>query len=191
MSFIRKMAMSMMVLITALTVMILSRGPVSSASGTGATESQEEMVNVSYQRPRMSRAARIRAARARAARIRARGYAIRRGKIVRFAMRQRGKPYVFGAVGPRSYDCSGLTLRSARAGRVRLPRIASAQYRHLRHTSKRRARAGDLVFWLSGGSAEHVGVYLGHGRVVHAPQPGDSVKVSGLWGSPRFAKILP
>lgn len=186
-SFIRKITMSITILITALTGMIVTSQSSSSATPVQQPTVQEvatSQVVLAAARPRVR-------SRAYWARARARGYAIRRAKIVRYAMRQRGKRYVFGAVGPRAYDCSGLTMRSARAGKVRIPRIADAQYRRAKKVSKRRARAGDMVFWVNGGGAYHVGVYAGRGRVIHAPQPGDSVKVSGLWGSPRFGKFLP
>ena len=113
--------------------------------------------------------------------VRTRG---RAAVVVAYARRQLGKPYRWG-----SLDCSGLTMRAyARAG-VRLPHKASRQDERGRRVPRSAARAGDLVLW-GGDSAYHVGIYLGGGRVIHAPKPGDRVKVSRLWGHPYFVRVL-
>lgn len=108
----------------------------------------------------------------------------RAATVIAYARRQLGKPYSFGRL-----DCSGLTMRSfARVG-VSLPHKASRQDERGYRVSRSAARPGDLVFW-GGDNAYHVGIYVGRGRVIHAPKPGDRVKVSSLWGSYYFVRVL-
>jgi cell wall-associated NlpC family hydrolase len=95
-----------------------------------------------------------------------------RAKVVRFARAQVGKPYVYGADGPRGYDCSGLMVAAYRSIGRRLPRTTFQQLRRMR--GARHAKRGDLVF----GTAGHVAMYIGAGRVVHAPAPGRRVEIS-------------
>ncbi len=96
-------------------------------------------------------------------------------KALAFALSQRGKPYVFGAEGPGSYDCSGLTLASWRAAGVSLDRTAASQFHDGFPVAKSDLRPGDLVFFYSSSSPSHVAIYAGNGYVVHAPHPGSSV----------------
>ncbi len=113
----------------------------------------------------------------------------RAGRVLAFARAQLGDPYRFGSTGPDSWDCSGLTRSAyARAG-IRLPRQAADQSARGVAVSRSRARPGDLVLWGRVGSAHHVGIYLGRGRVLHSPKPGDTVRVSRLWGRPQFRRL--
>lgn len=105
--------------------------------------------------------------------------------MLRFAYRQLDEPYRWGSAGPDSWDCSGLTMQSAAHAEIRLPHRAAEQARRGRPVSHGDARAGDLVLW----GNHHVGLYLGHDRVLHAPKPGDHVRISPLWGSPHFRRI--
>jgi cell wall-associated NlpC family hydrolase len=98
---------------------------------------------------------------------------------VRFAYRQLGKPYRWGGTGPRAYDCSGLVQRAWRAAGVRIPRVTYAQFRIRPHIRRRNLRPGDLVFFHGRG---HVGIYVGRGRFIHAPNSGSRVKVQRLRG---------
>lgn len=108
---------------------------------------------------------------------------------INFALAQLGAPYVWGATGPHTFDCSGLTLRSYQAAGVQLPRTSREQARvgtRIPASAGFDALApGDLVFWayrpndLS--TVHHVAIYLGDRKVVHAPQTGDVVKVSTIW----------
>ncbi|MGK5682107.1 C40 family peptidase [Actinoplanes sp. URMC 104] len=132
------------------------------------------------------------AAAAPAARAAAAGAAAARGvRIVAAASAQRGKPYRYGAAGPGAFDCSGLAGYSYAKVGLRLPRTAQAQYRTARAVPKAAARPGDLVFWVSGGHAYHVGVYAGAGRVWHAPKPGDRVRLAPIWSwsQVRFGRV--
>ncbi len=96
-----------------------------------------------------------------------------------------GSPYRWGAVGPGTFDCSGLTSWAYRQAGVSIPRTSRAQYAALPKVPLDQLAPGDLVFWAHGSdpsSIHHVGIYVGEGRMVHAPRTGDVVKVSALWG---------
>lgn len=104
------------------------------------------------------------------------------GKVMRFACAQIGKPYVFGAEGPGSYDCSGLTLRAWQQAGVGLPHNAAAQRGSMPSVSRDDLRPGDLVFYY--GNLRHVGIYAGKADgthwVVHAAEPGVPVKMAKM-----------
>jgi NlpC/P60 family/Putative peptidoglycan binding domain len=104
---------------------------------------------------------------------------------VRFALAQLGKPYRWGADGPRSYDCSGLVQTAYRAAGVALPRVSRQQYGAGRHLPLTALRAGDLVFYASKPrdprTIGHVGIYLGNGRMVEAPRRGKPVRIASIW----------
>ena len=102
-----------------------------------------------------------------------------RGAIaLRFSIKQIGDRYVFGAAGPTYWDCSGLTMRGFQSAGVSLPHSAAAQYGYGKFVPFNKLRAGDLVFF--GHPISHVGIYLGGGRMVHAPHPGARVKVASF-----------
>jgi cell wall-associated NlpC family hydrolase len=109
----------------------------------------------------------------------------RAAAAVRFAYNQLGKPYVYGASGPNSYDCSGLTMRSWEAGGVSLPRTADAQQAATRPVSYGDLQPGDLVFF--GSPAYHVAIYIGGGRIIAAPHTGDVVKIQSLASMPNYS----
>ena len=104
---------------------------------------------------------------------------------VKFAISQLGKPYRWGADGPRSFDCSGLVQTAYRAAGVALPRVSRQQYRAGTHVSLRSLRAGDLLFYAKDTSNPrtiyHVGMYLGAGRMVEAPNPRAPVRIASMW----------
>lgn len=103
--------------------------------------------------------------------------------VVRFAESQLGRPYVRGGTGRGGWDCSGLTRAAyARVGK-RMPHKAARQ--HGRTVGRGQARPGDLVKW----GDYHVGIYVGGGRVIHAPKPGDRVKRAALWGRYRIVRV--
>ncbi|WP_155369037.1 C40 family peptidase [Catellatospora vulcania] len=105
-------------------------------------------------------------------------------KAVLFALSQRGKPYRWGDEGPNTYDCSGLMLASYNSAGVRLNRVAKDQYYGTRAktVSKYALLPGDLVFFATDPSdwrtIHHVGMYLGDGKMVHAPRTGDVVRIA-------------
>lgn len=94
---------------------------------------------------------------------------------VQTALAQLGKPYVYGAGGPNSFDCSGLTSFAWRAAGVTLPRSSSAQHAALQSISRDQLQPGDLVFYHS--PVSHVAMYIGDGRVVEAPNSGGVVRI--------------
>jgi cell wall-associated NlpC family hydrolase len=102
-----------------------------------------------------------------------------------------GSPYRYGGAGPDAFDCSGLvSFVHAKFG-VSTPRTAAQQFAVARPVPRGDLHAGDLVFFrLSGGSVSHVGVYIGQGYFVHAPQTGTNVRIASLdddYFRPRFA----
>lgn len=96
---------------------------------------------------------------------------------VSYAMRQIGKPYVFGAVGPNGFDCSGLVVASFRSVGISLPHFTGALLGRGTPVSRANLRPGDLVFL----SSSHVGLAIGGDKVVVAPQSGESVKVQTIY----------
>ncbi|SDI00785.1 NlpC/P60 family protein [Nonomuraea jiangxiensis] len=104
--------------------------------------------------------------------------------VLRFAFAQVGKPYVFGGTGPGGYDCSGLTQAAWRAAGVSLPRTTWEQWAWgaKRKVPLNSLQPGDLIFSEGLG---HVSIYAGNGKIVHAPQTGDVVKVVPLASSGR------
>jgi cell wall-associated NlpC family hydrolase len=103
-----------------------------------------------------------------------------RQQVVHIAASKRGTPYVYGASGPRAFDCSGFTRWVfARVGR-QLPRTADAQSHAVRHVRASDRRPGDLVFFGSG-HVYHVGIYAGGDSIWHSPRPGHSVHRERLW----------
>ncbi|MFF2325375.1 MULTISPECIES: NlpC/P60 family protein [unclassified Streptomyces] len=111
------------------------------------------------------------------------------GEAVTYAIGQVGKPYVWGAEGPDSFDCSGLTSQAwASAGRV-IPRTSQEQWRQLPKVPLNALRPGDLVVYFP--KATHVALYIGNGQVVQAPRPGAQVKVSPVASNPLLGAVRP
>lgn len=104
-------------------------------------------------------------------------YATKAEKALAFARAQIGKPCVWGASGPESYDCSGLTQAAWKAAGVTLPRSTHDQAHAGTTVPLTEARPGDLVFLASpSGEIDHVGVHAGDGVMIHAPRPGSRVR---------------
>lgn len=101
----------------------------------------------------------------------------RGGAVVKFAYAQLGKPYEWAADGPDSYDCSGLTLAAYKTVGVTLYHKVSVQWTEVHHITRSQLMPGDLVFYESLG---HVAIYIGDSKVIHAPQPGEVVKISSV-----------
>jgi cell wall-associated NlpC family hydrolase len=119
---------------------------------------------------------------AKAAEERAKAAEERMGPALSYALAQVGKSYVYGAAGPSSFDCSGLTMAAWSQAGVSLPHSSSAQYNSGQHISESELQPGDLVFYYS--PISHVGMYIGGGKIVNALNPGSGVKVSGLHDMP-------
>jgi cell wall-associated NlpC family hydrolase len=107
------------------------------------------------------------------------------GKAVRAlkaALTKLGTPYVWGAEGPSSFDCSGLTMWAYQQVGIGLPHFTGAQWNAGTHVSRGELQPGDLVFFYP--DRHHMGMYLGDGKMVHAPQTGDVVKIAPIDGRP-------
>jgi len=104
------------------------------------------------------------------------GVSGRAGKALQFALKQIGDKYVFGADGMTYWDCSGLTMRAYQTAGVSLPHSSRAQYGYGKSIKRANLMPGDLVFF--GRPISHVGIYLGGGKMVHAPRSGSRVKVA-------------
>lgn len=103
-----------------------------------------------------------------------------------FAMAQIGDPYVYGGTGPNSWDCSGLVMKSWAAAGVSIPRVVGPQIAAGTSVPMDQLQPGDIVAY---GDMSHDGLYLGNGRVIHAPRPGKSVEITGLGGFTRAARV--
>ncbi|WP_309058801.1 NlpC/P60 family protein [Streptomyces sp.] len=106
-------------------------------------------------------------------------YAAKAEKALAFARAQIGKPYVWGATGPGSYDCSGLTQAAWKAAGVTLPRTTYDQVDAGTTVPVSQAQPGDLVFFYD--DITHVGVYAGNGKMIHAPKPGTYVREESIY----------
>lgn len=110
-------------------------------------------------------------------------------KAVAYATAQIGKPYEWGAEGPETYDCSGLTSQAwADAGHA-IPRTSQEQWRQLKHVDIKDMRPGDLIIYFD--DASHVGMYIGDGAIVHAPRPGRTVTITGAGSMPILGVVRP
>ncbi|WP_242894652.1 C40 family peptidase [Actinomadura litoris] len=99
-------------------------------------------------------------------------------KALTFARKQIGKPYSWGAAGPARYDCSGLAMAAWRRAGVKIPRVTYSQYSGVRRkVAFKDLRPGDLIFFHG---RSHVGIYVGHGRFLHAPNSRSRVRIDRL-----------
>ncbi|WP_050794866.1 MULTISPECIES: NlpC/P60 family protein [Streptomyces] len=116
-------------------------------------------------------------------------YTAKAEKAIAFARAQMGKPYVWGATGPGSYDCSGLTQAAWKAAGIDLPRTTWDQVEAGTRVSIDDAVPGDLVFFYD--DISHVGLYIGNGEMIHAPKPGASVRVESIYYMPLYGVVRP
>jgi len=112
-----------------------------------------------------------------------------------FAERQIGKPYVWGATGPDSYDCSGLTGAAYRAAGINLPRTSRQQWFAAPHVELGALMPGDLLFWADDlsdpGTIHHVALYAGDGMMIAAPHTGDVVKLQAVYLDGYIGAVRP
>ncbi|MFE9597762.1 NlpC/P60 family protein [Streptomyces hokutonensis] len=102
----------------------------------------------------------------------------RAAAAVSYAYQKLGSPYVWGATGPNAFDCSGLVQAAYNSAGVSLPRTTYAQINAGQRVSRDELRPGDLVFFYSGIS--HVGIYVGDGQMIHAPNPTAPVRLAPI-----------
>ncbi|MFJ8671170.1 NlpC/P60 family protein [Streptomyces sp. NPDC093589] len=110
-------------------------------------------------------------------------------KALAFARAQMGKPYVWGATGPNSFDCSGLTQAAWKAAGVDLPRTTWDQVKTGERVATENLQPGDLVFFYD--DISHVGMYIGGGKMIHAPKPGASVREESIYYMPIYGSVRP
>lgn len=115
-------------------------------------------------------------------------YTNARERAILYAKKQLRKKYRWGGTSPiTGFDCSGLTQYAFKIARVDIPRTANAQYRHTKRVSLSKLQAGDLIFFhtrRTRAKVNHVGLYLGDGKFIHAPRTGRTVsieKFKGYW----------
>ena len=116
------------------------------------------------------------------------GVSGRGGLAIKFAFKQIGDRYVFGADGMIYWDCSGLTMRAFQTAGVNLPHSSAAQSRMGKSIPFNQKKPGDLLFF--GRPVSHVGIYIGGGKMVHAPRSGSRVKIANTnMGSKRLVAV--
>lgn len=109
--------------------------------------------------------------------------------VIAFARAQLGEPYVWGAAGPGSWDCSGLTMGAWAQAGVSLSHYTGAQWAETRRVALSDLQPGDLVFYGSSGpTSHHVGLYIGGGQMIQAPRPGRVVEIASIYS---MSDILP
>lgn len=110
-------------------------------------------------------------------------------RVLAFARAQIGKPYVWGATGPSSYDCSGLTRAAWKAAGVDIPRTTWDQVNVGTRIATADLQPGDLVFFYD--DISHVGIYKGDGMMIHAPKPGANVREESIYYMPIYGSVRP
>lgn len=107
-----------------------------------------------------------------------------RFRAIKVAKKQLRKKYRWGGSTPKSgFDCSGLTFYAFKSVNITLPRTANAQYKHTKRISMAKLQAGDLIFFhtrRTRAGVNHVGIYLGGGKFIHAPRKGKRVSIAKL-----------
>ncbi|MGP4003704.1 NlpC/P60 family protein [Streptomyces sp. 8N706] len=116
-------------------------------------------------------------------------YATKAAKALAFARAQIGKPYVWGATGPNSYDCSGLTQAAWKSAGVSLPRTTWDQVKVGTRVATEDLKPGDLVFFYD--DISHVGIYTGDGQMIHAPKPGANIRTEAITYMPIYGSVRP
>jgi cell wall-associated NlpC family hydrolase len=109
------------------------------------------------------------------------GVSARGASVLSVASRYVGTPYRYGGTTPRGFDCSGFTQYVYRQLGKSLPRTANQQMLATHHIARSQARAGDLVFFVSGQHAYHVAIYAGNGMIYDSPHTGASVSKRAIW----------
>ncbi|MFH8467374.1 NlpC/P60 family protein [Streptomyces sp. NPDC017991] len=110
-------------------------------------------------------------------------------KAVEYATAQIGKPYEWGAEGPKTFDCSGLTSQAWAAAGQAIPRTSQEQWKQLDRVAVEAMRPGDLIIYNS--DASHVAMYIGDGAMIHAPRPGRTVTIAGAGSMPILGVVRP
>lgn len=110
-------------------------------------------------------------------------------RAVQFATAQMGKAYEWGAEGPDTFDCSGLTSEAWKSAYQAIPRTSQEQWKQLPHVAVEDMRPGDLIIYFD--DASHVALYVGDGAIIHAPRPGRTVTLAGAGSMPILGVVRP
>jgi cell wall-associated NlpC family hydrolase len=158
------------------TIAVAGAAVAASALPVQAVEAPTPVPEQSTVSPAQKRAQTLRDKRA-AARERANRH---RTSLVRVALRQKGDRYVSGASGPHSFDCSGFTMWVYKTATGKsLPHYSGAQMNTARRVGREHLKPGDLLFYGPGGS-QHVAMYIGKGKMIHATNPRSGVRVDSI-----------
>jgi peptidoglycan DL-endopeptidase CwlO len=112
------------------------------------------------------------------------------GAVIAFAQAQMGEPYVWGAEGPGSWDCSGLTMKAWQQAGVYLSHYTGFQWAETRRLPISARQPGDLIFYgVSGSASHHVGLYIGGDQMIEAPHTGANVRISTIWRSDIIMEV--
>jgi len=104
-------------------------------------------------------------------------------KAIAYAYAQLGKPYQWGGAGPNSFDCSGLTMMAWEQAGIYFPHLAQDQYNLTQPVPVSSAIPGDLIFFGTPNNVDHVGIYIGNGQMIDAPQTGQNVSIQSIYWS--------
>ncbi|MEU9040916.1 MULTISPECIES: NlpC/P60 family protein [unclassified Kitasatospora] len=113
----------------------------------------------------------------------------RAAAVLAFAQAQLGKPYGWSKTGPDSFDCSGLTSMAYRAASVTIPRMSQDQWNSGPHVDRANLQPGDLVFFYD--DLHHVGLYIGDGKMIHAPRTGKNIEVLPISAMKYMGAVRP
>jgi cell wall-associated NlpC family hydrolase len=103
--------------------------------------------------------------------------------VVNYATSKEGDPYVWGATGPTSFDCSGLVYAAYKAAGFNMPRTTAATIGTMgAGVDEAHAVPGDVVYFNEPGATDHVGIYIGNGQMINAPETGKNVEVDSIKG---------
>ncbi|WP_455423370.1 NlpC/P60 family protein [Agrilactobacillus yilanensis] len=112
-------------------------------------------------------------------------------RIIQDALQYLGVPYVWGGTTPSGFDCSGLIYYCYKLEGRTIPRVSQGQSTQGKYVAIGDLQPGDLVFWGGVGTAHHVALYIGNGQYIHAPQPGQTVKIGSIaYYRPDFGRRL-
>jgi cell wall-associated NlpC family hydrolase len=107
-----------------------------------------------------------------------------RGDVLSMARGFLGTPYAWGGATPQGFDCSGLIQYIYAKQGINMPRLSADQARAGKRVDLSQLRPGDLVAWDNSSrnnGADHIAIYIGNNRIIHAPRPGASVEVSEIF----------
>ncbi|MCP2344437.1 cell wall-associated NlpC family hydrolase [Nonomuraea roseoviolacea subsp. carminata] len=154
---------------------LVLHAPAAQAQGTTSTTAGFSSVSAGTAAASVKQATRKSAKASKAVRQQARAHT-----AVAVAKAQIGDPYRYGGTGPGAFDCSGLVQYAWKKAGVRIPRVTNSQYARIKKkVSWKHLKPGDLMFFRGLG---HVGMYVGHGKMVHSPRTGLTVRIEKLSG---------